>query len=359
MLAGFASCTGIGRQGLSDSSQKTARQVARPFMEKGEVWGAYHVDLTWEAMLGYDDASGMNEFRGYVLDKIHERGWTPETKVPYETQPFCHVNYLLGKATGQRGWLDSFATETQRYRKEAVFTPEGAITLRDKNVAGHPMLLDLMQDYASRLAQTAAINGDDALYEECAGQFWIYRQILRNPTNGLYSQGRGFLGDPLELSPGAWSRGHGWLMRGMVESLAVMPRDSVAYKELQGYLRELADALLAVQDKDGMWHQLLHLPFADSYPETSGTALISYNLARAWKLGLLPDERYRAAAIRAFQEVARRVGENGAVAGTCKAPGPLRSIENYYRAPGEPDDPHGHFAVLFACAGMQYLTAGK
>jgi rhamnogalacturonyl hydrolase YesR len=128
---------------------------------------------------------------------------------------------------------------------------------------------------------------------------------------------------------------------------------------LRGYLRELADALLAVQDKEGMWHQLLHLPLEDSYPETSGTALISYNLARAWKIGALPEERYRAAAVRSFEAVARRVGEDGTVAGTCKGPGPLRSINGYYRTPGELDDPHGHFAVLFACAGMQYLAAGK
>lgn len=320
-------------------------------MDKGEIWGAYYVDLTWEAMLRCDRP----EFREYVLRQIQRRGWTPETRIPYEKQPFCHVNYLIGQITGQQGWLDLFAAETLRYRKEADFTAEGAITLRDKNIAGHPMLLDLMQDYASRLAQTAAITGDAALFEECAGQFWIYRQILRNPANGLYSQGRGFLADPAALSPGAWSRGHGWLMRGMVESLAVMPRDSAPYNELQGYLRELADALLAVQDKEGMWHQLLHLPFADSFPETSGTALISYNLARAWKLGLLPDERYRAAAIRSFEAVARRVKEDGSISGTCKAPGPLRSIENYYRTPGEPDDPHGHFAALFACAGISLI----
>lgn len=357
MLAGVTSCTGVtgGAPTLLEASQKIARQITRPFMKKGAVWGPYHIDLTWEAMLRYDEAAGCPKFREYVLDKIRERGWSPETIVPYETQPFCHVNYLIGQLTGQQGWLDSFAAETLRYRKEAVFTAEGAVTLRDKNVAGNPMLLDVMQDYASRLAQTAAITGDEALYEESTKQFRIYRQVLRNPANGLYSQGRGFLDDPAALSPGAWSRGHGWLIRGMVESLAVMPRDSESYKELQGYLCELADALLAVQDKEGMWHQLLDKPFVDSFPETSGTALISYNLARAWKLGLLPDERYRAAAAHSFEAVARCVKDDGRITGTCKAPGPLRSIDGYFRKPGEPDDPHGHFAALFACAGISLI----
>jgi hypothetical protein len=353
ILTGLTACAGIktGDKTLLESSRKTAQQIARPFMEKKQVWGAYYIDLTWEAMLRCDQP----EFRAYVLRQVEKRGWTPETVIPYEKQPFCHVNYLIGKVTGEQGWLDSFAAETMRYRSEAIFTPEGAITLRDKNVAGNPMLIDLVQDYASRLAQTAAINGDATLYKESVAQFRIYRQILRDPANGLYSQGRGFLDNPAELSPGAWSRGHGWLMRGMVESLAGMPPDSAEYKELRGYLRELADALLAVQDNEGMWHQLLDKPFEDSFPETSGTAMISYNLARAWKLGALPEDRYRAAAVRSFEAVARRVGEDGRISGTCKAPGPLRSINGYLRTPGEPDDPHGHFAALFACAGISLI----
>jgi len=357
LLAGLTACTGVENRekALVELSQDAAMKIARPFMKKEEVWGPYHIDLTWEAMLRYNEAGGQPRFRKYVLRQVEKRGWTPETKISYETQPFCHVNYLIGQVTGQQGWLDSFAAETLRYRKEAVFTAEGAVTLRDKNVAGNPMLLDVMQDYASRLAQTAAITGDKSLYEESTKQFRIYRQVLRNPANGLYSQGRGFLDDPAALSPGAWSRGHGWLIRGMVESLAVMPRDSESYKELQGYLCELADALLAVQDKEGMWHQLLDKPFVDSFPETSGTALISYNLARAWKLGLLPDERYRAAAAHSFEAVARRVQDDGRITGTCKAPGPLRSIKGYFRTPGEPDDPHGHFAALFACAGISLI----
>ena len=352
-LLGLTACNAIdgGEKDIVKLSRQTAERIVAPFMAKGAVWGAYYIDLTWEAMLRCDNP----EFREYVLRQIGRRGWTPETKVPYESQPFCHINYHIGRITGQQGWLDSFASETLRYRQEAVFTPEGAITLRDKNIAGHPMLLDVMQDYASRLAQTAAITGNASLYKESVAQFRIYRQVLRDPKTGLYSQGRGFLDDPAERSPGAWSRGHGWLMRGMVESLEVMPRGSDEYQELQNYLRELAAALLAVQDENGMWHQLLHLPPEDSYPETSGTALISYNLARAVKLGALPETPYRAAAVRALQGVARCVSADGAVSGTCKAPGPLRSIDSYFRTPGEPDDPHGHFAALFACAGISAI----
>lgn len=320
-------------------------------MKKKELWGPYYIELTWEAML----QTGRPWFREYVIDRIKERGWTSETVIPYENQPFGHINYWVGKTTGEPGWLDIFTAETMRYRREAIFTSEGAITLKDENIDGAPMLLDLMQDYASRLAHTAGITGDESLCGESTAQFQIYRQILRDPASGLYSQGRGFLSDPMRLSPGAWSRGHGWLIRGMVDSLEMMPRHTDSFRQLQKYLKELADSLLAVQDKEGMWHQLLNLPFENSYPETSGTALIAANLAKAWNLNLLDDSKYRDAALCAYRSVAQQVGDDGSIAGTCKAPGPLYSIEGYVHTPGEPNDPHGLFAVLFACAEISRI----
>jgi rhamnogalacturonyl hydrolase YesR len=296
------------------------------------------------------------EYQKYVFSKINERKWTLETVIPYESQPFCHINYIIGKTTGEQGWLKLFSEETMRYRREASFSADGAITLNDKNIPGRPMLVDLLQDYASRLAQTSAITGDKSLSEDCVEQFRIYHHVLCDQKTGLYSQGRGFLPDPAKCSPGAWSRGHGWLMRGMVESLDVIPRNNASYAELLGYLHELANALLAVQDQNGMWHQLLHLPFEDSYPETSGSALIAAYLAKAWRLKLLPDLKYRDAALRAFRSVAKQVDERGTIAGTCKGPGPLRSIDDYLRTQGEPNDPHGLFAVLFACAEIARMN---
>jgi rhamnogalacturonyl hydrolase YesR len=127
---------------------------------------------------------------------------------------------------------------------------------------------------------------------------------------------------------------------------------------MQGYLKELADALLEVQDANGMWHQLLHLPFDKSYPESSGTALICYNLAKAYREGFLADEKYRAAALQAFEGLKHFVTEDGVVLAACEGPGPLQSIDNYLGKEAQPDDPHGSPAVLFACSGKILLEQG-
>ena len=109
----------------------------------------------------------------------------------------------------------------------------------------------------------------------------------------------------------------------------------------------MADALLKVQDEDGMWHQLLHLPFEKSYPETSGTGMIAYYLAVAYNKGFLTDEKYRDAALLAANELKKYVTNDGVVLGTCKGPGPLREIEPWLNTPAQPDDHHGPQAIIF------------
>jgi len=228
------------------------------------------------------------------------------------------VNYKLYEVSGDRRYVRPFVDETARYRREVT----------------------------------------RCFYNECVEQHRIYRRLLRDPQSGLWSQGRGWLEDPMALSPGAWSRGHGWLIRGMVDSLCALPRGSQYALEMAGYLRELADALLAVQAEDGSWHQLLHLPPEESCPDSTGTGLICYNVSRALHEGFLAEGRYRASALQAWHAVTRCVTEDGVVTDACPGPGPLRSIDDYVRTPGRAEDgeSHGPGCIIFACAGRLLLA---
>jgi rhamnogalacturonyl hydrolase YesR len=320
-------------------------------MEEDAVWGNYTLDWALEGMLAVAAVTGEDRYVDHVLSVMERRYDGPGAVIPCEAQPFCHLNYAVYRATGDERYVEPFVQETYRYRREVTRSPEGAIAHR-KAQPGRHLLIDMLQDYASRMARAGRLADDPELYAECVEQHRIYRRLLRDPETGLWCQGRGWRDDPMELSPGAWSRGHGWLIRGMVAGLDALPEDSEEYAELQGYLRELADALLPRQDQEGMWHTLLHLPPERSAAETSGTAMVCHGLAHALALGHVNGEKYRRAAERAFQAVARRVQPDGVVRGTCRGPGPLESIEPYLDAPAEPDDPHGPPAVLFACAGI-------
>ena len=199
--------------------------------------------------------------------------------------------YWLHEATGDKAWLPGFIEQTTVYRNEVPRSPEGAImhSRGEKRGGGQAILIDALQDYASRMAMLGKVTDDPTAYREAAEQVRIHRELLRDPKTGLWCQGRGWREDRDEFSPGAWSRGHGWLIK-------------------------------------GMWHCLLHLPPEQSPAEVSGTALIAANFALALDAGLLEGRQYRNAAWRAFRAVSTYVDQDGSVDSVSPGPGPLRKL---------------------------------
>ncbi len=350
----------LERQPESDFSSDplvVADRVIDRIVLKDNHWPNYKLDLTFEAMLEMDRVTGVNAYSNYVFQKMDLRSWTPGATIQYDSPPFCHLDYKLYQTSGDTHYLPNFIAQSDLYWSNMTRTVEGAILHKDGD--RYAMLIDRLQDYTSRMAQTGMLTGDTNYYAECAEQFQLYRDILRDPVSGLYSQGRRWLTDPNELSPGAWSRGHGWLIRGMVDSLLALPDGSVEFVEVQGYLEELADALLAVQAPDNMWHQLIHLPPEESYPDSTGTGLILYNLALALDEGFLAGGSYRTAAEQAYEALLDYVTSEGIILQACPGPGPLWEMESYVRTPGRTEDgeSHGPFCVIFANAGKVILDA--
>jgi rhamnogalacturonyl hydrolase YesR len=353
----------------ADSLQSAAERVAAQVVAANKSYKnvnpylsrTYTLDLTLEALLELSEVSENPAWRKHALAVIKRRGLTPATPLPYQAQPFTAINYALYRATGDHAWLPVFVRESEFWRREAARSPEGAVlTYSRSRTHVRALLIDSVQEYGARMARCGQITGDVTFHQECVTQFRLFRQLLRNPQSGLWSQGRGWIeGKPADLSPGAWSRGHGWLLRGLTAALAATPRKSDEFRELQSLLAEFADALLPLQQPSGMWHTLLHRPPAESPAETSGTAMIATAFSRAWREKLLDDIRLRESAGKAFAALPARVDERGVVLGTSPGPGPLETEAPYLNAEFRPDDPHGAFAVLFAAAEALRLERAR
>lgn len=311
----------------------------------------YTLELTLEALMNLSEVTGKKAWRTHAFSVIKKEGLTPNTPIPYQRQPFTSINYALYQATQDNKWLPVFVRESTLLKEESRRSPEGAALVYSRATVGsRALLIDFIQEYCARMARCGKLTWDERFYEECASQFKIYRSILRDPQSGLWSQGRGWFKDePDRLSPGAWSRGHGWLLRGLTESLANLPPESQEFKDVQAIVKELVEALLPLQDKEGMWHALLHLDHKESAAESSGTAMIATAFSRLWREGLLKDDRLLASALKAFNALPEYVDPEGLVLSTSKGPGPLRTGElSYLVKPFPPGDQHGTFAVLFA-----------
>ena len=314
------------------------------FKTNKDVWGNYTLDLAFESMLAYHRHCGKRNFDDTVLMIMDKRNYHPKDTIPYENQPFCSLSFALFESTGDSSYLNGYVHETREMINDARYSSEGAILHQGA------LLIDYLQEYSSRLAKTGYITGNEEYFKMAVSQYQLYRNILRNPDDGLYAQGRGWIqDDSMALSPGAWSRGHGWLMRGMVTTMQFLPDNSDYFKNMKQFLNELASSLVEVQDEDGMWHQLPGLPFEQSYPETSGTGMIAYYMAIAIMHGWL-DDTYRKPTLNAVNGMKDFIGKDGTLYGTCMGPGPLTSLDNYIRNKALPDDHHAAQAFFYALA---------
>ena len=312
----------------------------------------YYYDLGLESLLEFSEVTGERKWQDLVFKIISQRGITSSSLLPYQSQSFVSINYAIFRATGDYAWLPVFVRESEIWRKEARRSPEGAVLMYSRgNTDLYFLVVDHIQEYASRMSRCGKHTADRTYYVESVSQFKIARSIFRNQENGLYWLGRGWIKEyPDKLAPGAWSRGHGWLLKGMVETLSLLPRESNEFSELKIMFVEVVDAIVSIQQSSGMWHTLLHRSPDESVAECSGTAMIATAFSRAYREGILDENRLKESAIRAFKALSNYVDDQGLVLSVCPGPGPLGSEIPYLRTEFRPGEHHGPFSMIFAAA---------
>lgn len=336
---------------------EAAETITRAWLTGAPLATGYKRALLLEAVIRLHLATGDRDGLNRAVERARELGYTAESTGVRSREPFNCLPYWLYQATGDSAWAPGIIRENVAYFQSVERSPEGAILhpRSPKRGGGHAVLIDALQDYTFRLAVLGRLTGETRYFAEAARQYDLYAGIVRDPPTGLWAQGRGWGEDPEALSPGAWSRGHGWLIRGLVDTLLLLPPDEEAATAVRGRLEDLAQALVRVQLPSGLWPCLLHLPPEASPPEVSGTALIAGNLALAVAEGWLPDEPYARAARRAFAALPAFVEDDGTVRSVSPGPGPLSELGPWQVASFPPGDEHGPFAILFAALGETRL----
>jgi len=214
-------------------------------------------------------------------------------------------------------------------------------------------------EYASRHADTTAMN-------DVARQFLLVARHLRDPKTGLYYHAWDSVhqqpwADPATgLSKNFWGRAVGWYLMAAVDVLDYLPKTHRDRSELIRVVQQLSDAVARVQDPvSGVWWQVLDQPSrARNYLEASGSAMFTYALAKAARMGYLAPS-YRLIAERAFDGMLATFVTTGAdglvsIDGICKVAGlggnPPRdgSYEYYVSEPVVADDYKGVGAFILA-----------
>lgn len=146
-----------------------------------------------------------------------------------------------------------------------------------------------------------------------------------------------------------WGRGNGWVLFSLTELLRVLPKEHQHYQELLAFYQTLCEGYLALQDDEGLWHQVL--TDATSYQEASCTAMFVSAMSRGIRNNWLADtEKYIAAVEKGWQGLASKaVDKSGNVYGICQGSG-YSFRATYYRneLTWVLNDPHGIGIVLMA-----------
>lgn len=147
-----------------------------------------------------------------------------------------------------------------------------------------------MPFYAKCLVET----GED-FWDDIIGQFRSTHSLLWDEETGLYrhacdvSRRAGWADPDTGRSPAVWLRAEGWFLMALADVYETAKDHTECAGELAVLLKNALDGILKYQDGEThMFLQVVDQPgLAGNYPETSGSAMVSYAMMKGARLGMV------------------------------------------------------------------------
>jgi unsaturated rhamnogalacturonyl hydrolase len=278
------------------------------------------------------------------------------------------VLLLLYRVTGQEKYRKA-ADSLREQLKAHPRTSEGGFW--HKKVYPSQMWLDGLYMGEPFYAEYAETFGEREAFDDVAKQFILMETHSRDPKTGLLYHGwdeskeQKWADKTTGRSPNFWGRAMGWYAMALVDVLEHFPKDHPRRAELLAILNRLAVAIEKYQERqDGLWFQVLDKGgWKGNYVEASASAMFVYSLAKAVRLGFLP-ESYMKVAQKGWAGIRKEFVEEAAgggvnFKGTVSVAGlggnPYRdgSYVYYLSEPVVTNDAKGVGAFLMAASEME------
>lgn len=275
-----------------------------------------------------------HDFRGTDY-RIFRRSMLDDTGAP--VLPYIEVQPLARSA-----WIDSLVSWMAEYVSAGqVRLPDGTLCRyehRPFTVWGDDLFMSV--PFLVRLGRKT---GEARFFDDASRQVLNFHRYLSDRGTGLYHHAYyHFAG---RRSPVLWGRANGWIVWAHTEALKHLPKSHPTYAKIAGLFRQHLDAVIRVQGRSGLWHQILD--DAGSFEETSCTAMFMIGMARGITLGILGEE-YRLPLRKALTGLRSRIGSDGVVRDITRGT-EVSDDPAYYRARERyPNDPRGLGAVITA-----------
>lgn len=191
--------------------------------------------------------------------------------------------------------------------------------------------IDALQMAMPVFAKLGKIYNDNRYYKRMYEMYVYTRDSiggtgLYNKEEHLWWRDKDFL-PPYKEPNGKncyWSRGNGWVIAALARTLDIIPSNTIGYDLYLNDYKNMVDAIVKVQRKDGFWNVSLHDPEHFGGPETTGTSLFIYGIAWGINKGILPKKQYLPVVLKAWNAIIEKAlhpdGFLGYVQSTGKEP---------------------------------------
>jgi len=272
-------------------------------------------------------------------------------------------------------------SKDEKYKKAAALL-RNQISWQPRNKVGgfwhklkYPaqMWLDGLYMIEPFYAEYAVVNYQPEDFNDIINQFVWMEHYSRDSKTGLLYHGwdesrlQRWANPVTGTSPEFWSRSMGWYMMALVDVLDFLPATHTRRNELLAILNRLSKAIVQYQDaKSGVWWQVTDKAGKPgNYPESSGTAMFVFGLAKALRMGYI-NKSYLPAAEKGYAGLIKEFVEKDAgggyhfmraVAGAGLGGVPYRdgSYEYYVNEPKRDDDLKAIGPFIQACIEMHQL----
>lgn len=202
------------------------------------------------------------------------------------------------------------------------------------------------------LVRMGNLTGNTKYYDEAVLQLKNYTKKLYIESKNIFSHI--YFPEDKKANLVAWGRGNGWVYLAFAEVIEHLPKDYPGKDELEAIFKKAVCGLIALQDSDGMWHQVLNMP--SSYQETSCTAIFSIALSKGIKLGILDADIYLPVIKRAVDGLIKiSIMQNGDISGVCRGSGCSYDASYYASLATICGDDHGTGVVIAAMCELMDL----
>lgn len=335
----------------------------RPYLEN-KLFGRwnYHLGVTLNGLLRTSKLLGREDIRKYAAKhidqcvKMYEYSLFDRDKYGYQSlnQQLVELDSLddcgafgaaileLYEQTQNSAYLPLLQTIAAYMKNEQIRRADGAFYRGDDT-----MWADDLYMSTPFLAGYYKLTGERTYIDDAAQQFLLFKKYLYMPELQIMSHVYDFKHETPTYVP--WGRGNGWVLFSLAEVLEALPDGHKDQEPLLAFYRELCEGCLRLQGHNGLWHQVL--TDAESYEETSCTAMFTYGFAKGVRHGWLSaPEPYAAAVDRAWQGLSKHsVDELGNVHGVCRGSN-FSFSEAYYKFDllWVENDTHGTGIVMLA-----------